>query len=160
MAVATGTLGEIRSNVPLRPEWSAAPGDAGHLMIDLGADEYTHGRPHPMIDLAPRLSRLAAEAADPRCRVLLLDVVLGHGAHPDPARELAPAIRSARAARPSLDVVLTLVGTQDDPQGLRAQVEALTAAGALVFASNAEAARHAARLATAAGAPLAAGGAS
>ena len=147
MAVATGTLGEIRSNVPLRPEWSLNSSDAGHVMIDLGADEYTRGRPHPMIDMGPRLTRLAAEAADPRCRVLLLDVVLGHGAHADPARELAPAIRSARAARPSLDVVVTLVGTEDDPQGLRAQVEALTASGALLFASNAGAARHAARLA-------------
>jgi FdrA protein len=100
-----------------------------------------------MIDLGPRLSRLAAEAADPRCRVVLLDVVLGHGAHADPTRELAPAIRAVRTSRADVDVVVTLVGTADDPQGLDAQVAALTGAGAVVFASNAHAARHAARLA-------------
>jgi FdrA protein len=148
MAVAAPTLGEIRSNVPLRPEWTLAGGTAGHVMVDLGADEYTRGRPHPMIDLGPRLARLAAEAADPRCRVVLLDVVLGHGAHADPTRELAPAIRAARTSRPDVDFVVTLVGTADDPQGLDAQVAALTGAGAAVFASNAHAARHAARLAT------------
>jgi FdrA protein len=145
MAVAAQTLGEIRSNVPLRSAWTLAGGSDGHVMVDLGADEFTRGRPHPMIDLGPRLTRLAAEAADPRCRVLLLDVVLGHGAHADPARELAPAIRAARQARPDLDVVVTLVGTTDDPQDLPAQVAALTGAGAEVFASNAHAARHAAR---------------
>jgi FdrA protein len=145
MTVAAPTLGEIRSNVPIRSEWALAAGSDGHVMVDLGADEFTRGRPHPMIDMGPRLTRLATEAADPSCRVLLLDVVLGHGAHADPARELAPAIRAARAARPDLDVVVTLVGTADDPQGLPAQVAALTGAGAQVFASNAHAARHAAR---------------
>jgi FdrA protein len=152
MAVAAPALGEIRSNVPIRPEWTLAgtePG--GHVMVDLGADEYTRGRPHPMIDLGPRLNRLAIEAADPRCRVVLLDVVLGHGAHADPTRELAPAIRAARANRPDIDVVVTLVGTADDPQGVDAQVAALTGAGASVFASNAHAARHAARLAAGGG---------
>jgi FdrA protein len=146
MAVATPTLGEIRSNVPLRPDWTLTGTERGHIMVDLGADEYTRGRPHPMIDLGPRLARLAAEVADPRCRVLLLDVVLGHGAHADPTRELAPAIRAARSSRPDVDVVVTLVGTADDPQGLDGQVAALTGAGAAVFASNAHAARHAAGL--------------
>jgi len=116
-------------------------------MVDLGADEYTLGRPHPMIDFGPRVDRLAAAAADPACRVILLDAVLGHGAHPDPAGALAPAIREARAGRPDLDVVVALVGTEDDPQGVHAQAAALVEAGATVFASNAAAARHAARLA-------------
>jgi FdrA protein len=157
MTVAAPMLGEIRSHVPLRSAWTLTAGSDGHVMVDLGADEFTRGRPHPMIDMGPRLDRLATEAADPRCRVLLLDVVLGHGAHADPARELAPAIRAARSARPDLDVVVTLVGTADDPQDLPAQVAALTGAGAEVFASNAHAARHAARRAT--GATGATGGA-
>ena len=90
-------------------------------MIDLGDDEYTVGRPHPMIDPGLRLERLAAEAADPDCGVLLLDVVLGHGAHPDPAGELAPAIaRRASPADAALAVVVSLVGTAGDPQGLAA----------------------------------------
>jgi FdrA protein len=68
-----------------------------HVMIDFGADELTAGRPHPMIDQRLRLDRLAAEAADPATAVIMLDVVLGHGAHPDPAAELAPAIARAVA---------------------------------------------------------------
>jgi FdrA protein len=138
--VAAATLGPIRSNVPLRPEWTM---DSGHSMVDLGADEYTVGRPHPMIDLGPRLALIAKEAADPEVGGLLLDVVLGHGAHPDPAAELAPAIRAASA---TVNVVVSLVGTADDPQGLEAQATQLQAAGAHVFLSNAEAARHAVSL--------------
>ena len=95
-------LGPIRSNIPLRPEWRLAPrapiGAAGHAMIDFGDDELTAGRAHPMIDQSLRLERLAAEAADPAVAVILLDVVLGHGAHPDPAAELGPAIAAAAAA--------------------------------------------------------------
>ena len=121
---------------------------AAHVMIDLGDDEYTVGRPHPMIDAGPRLECIAAEAADPGCRVMLLDVVLGHGAHPDPAAEFAPAIRAALAGRPEGDlaVVASLIGTAEDPQDVRRQADLLCEAGARVFSSNAAAARHAVSL--------------
>jgi FdrA protein len=138
--IAAGTLGPIGSNVPLRPEWTFS---TGHHMIDLGADEYTVGRPHPMIDYGPRLALLAAAAADPGCRVILLDVVLGHGAHPDPAAELGPAIRSALTRPEPLDVVVSLIGTPDDPQGLAGQGATLAGAGANAFLSNAGATRSA-----------------
>jgi FdrA protein len=127
----------------LRPEW-ALPADLtpdGHTMIDFGDDALTRGRPHPMIDGSQRLARFAAEAADPACGVVLLDVVLGHGAHPDPAAELAPAIAAAR-----VPVVVSLIGTASDPQGLDRQASLLREAGAAVFASNADAARHAVQL--------------
>jgi FdrA protein len=144
MAVAAPVLGPIRSNVPLRPEWTLDADRADqHSMVDLGADEFTAGRPHPMIDLGPRLARVAT--ADDES-VLLLDVVLGHGAHPDPAGELAPALAAAVSA--GSDVVVSLIGTPDDPQDVAAQAAALAGAGATVFASNAEAARYAAALAT------------
>jgi FdrA protein len=154
MMIASAVLGPVRSNVPLSPEWTLK-GPGRHSMLDLGADEYTVGRPHPMVDFGPRLGLLATGAADPDCRVLLLDVVLGHGAHPDPAAELAPAVRSALAGRPGvssggpadLTVVVSLIGTPEDPQDLRRQAEALRDAGAWVFASNAEAARFAVDLA-------------
>jgi FdrA protein len=143
MVIAAQKLGTVRSNVPIRPEWTLDTA-AGHTMIDLGADEYTVGRPHPMIDFGPRLALMASDAADPACRVLLLDVVLGHGAHPDPAAELAPALRAALADRPDhLTVVISLIGSPDDPQDLNRQAMALRDAGAWVFASNAAAARHA-----------------
>jgi FdrA protein len=105
---------------------------------DYGDDVYTRGRPHPMIDPTRRLVALA-EVADGD--VALLDVVLGHGADPDPAAALGPSVAEAVSRRVS--VVVALVGTEGDPQGLRGQAEALAAAGASVFLSNAQAARHA-----------------
>jgi FdrA protein len=164
MVIAAGRLGPVYSNIPLRPEWridprapagqSTAPGQdaARHTMIDFGDDELTAGRPHPMIDQRLRLERMAAEAADPATAVIMLDVVLGHGAHQDPAAELAPAIAAALASRDLADsamagrdltVVVSLVGARSDPQNLTAQANALAEAGAHVFASNAAAARFA-----------------
>ncbi len=145
--IAAAELGLVRSNVPLRPEWSVATGTDGHVVLDLGADEYTLGRPHPMLDLGPRLAMLQREAADPRSAVVLLDVVLGHGAHPDPAADLAPAIRAARRRPEPLSIVVALVGTPDDPQGLARQATLLRDAGACVYLSNAAAARHATAIA-------------
>lgn len=140
MVIATERLGAVYSNIALRPEWHIAAGERvpGHLMIDFGDDELTAGRPHPMIDQTLRLDRLADEAADPDTAVILLDVVLGHGAHPDPAGELAPVI--AAAGPP---VVVSLIGTKADPQGIDGQASLLAEAGAHVFASNAQAARFA-----------------
>jgi FdrA protein len=112
---------------------------SGHYLVDFGADEFTRGRAHPMIDGSLRLERLAAEAADPSCGVLLLDVVLGYAADPDPAATLAPAV----AATGEVPVVVSLTGTDGDPQGLQRQAQALRDAGATVFLSNAEAARYA-----------------
>jgi FdrA protein len=150
MTIASERLGPVWSNIPLRPEWRltvpptgplAVPPSSGHAMIDFGDDELTVGRAHPMIDQALRLGRLAAEVADPDVAVIQLDVVLGHGAHPDPAAELAPLI--AAAAQP---VVVSLIGAPSDPQGLAGQAETLRSAGAHVFASNAAATRFACML--------------
>jgi FdrA protein len=148
MLIAQAQLGEIRSNIPLRPEWALDDTlrHAGHLMIDFGDDALTQGRPHPMIDSTLRVERLAGEARDPDASVVLLDVVLGHGAHPDPAADLAPAIAAARAAGPGLQVVVALIGSRDDPQRTTAQAQALQSAGASVFGANADAARHAVAL--------------
>jgi FdrA protein len=145
MVIASETLGPVWSNIPLRPEWKLAEPltgtPPGHAMIDFGDDELTVGRAHPMIDQALRLDRLAAAAADPDVAVIQLDVVLGHGAHPDPAAELAPLI--ADAPQP---VVVSLIGAPSDPQGLPEQAETLRSAGAYVFASNAAATRFACSL--------------
>lgn len=152
MAIAAASLGEVRSNIPLRDEWRLPPDlrSDGDLAIDFGDDRLTQGQPHPMIDQRLRLARLAAEAADPTAGVVLLDVVLGHGAHPDPAAELAPAIAAALDAASThghdLAVVVSLCGTADDPQGLQRQADALVAAGASVHRSNAHAARKALEL--------------
>jgi FdrA protein len=109
-----------------------------HTVLDLGADEFTVGRLHPMIDQDLRLRRLRQEAADPDVRLILLDVVLGDGAHADPAGELAPAIAEARQGR-TVDVAVIVIGTEEDPQGLAVQVGTLEAAGARVFRTVTEA---------------------
>jgi FdrA protein len=143
MLLAAPVLGEIRSNVPLRPEW-ALPDPAtslGHTVLDLGDDRLTAGRPHPMIDQSLRVARISQEVADPLCGVLLLDVVLGHGATADPAAELVAAVEEAVTA--GVPVVVSLVGTRDDPQDRARQRAMLHAAGAAVHASNSAATRAA-----------------
>ena len=100
---------------------------------DFGDDEYTRGRAHPMIDQSLRIEAL--QSTDPSVTVLLLDVVLGYGAHPDPAGELAPAIE-----RVDKHVIVALVGADGDPQGLDGQRARLEAAGAVVVRGNARAA--------------------
>jgi succinyl-CoA synthetase alpha subunit len=118
----------------------------GHELIDLGDDRYTRGRPHPMIDHRLRNERIGREASDPEVAVILLDVVLGHGAHPDPAAEMAPALRAARKANRHIAIVGSVCGTEADPQGLARQEAALREAGVILGASNAEAARIAAKI--------------
>jgi len=115
--------------------------DAGHTFVDFGDDAYTTGRAHPMIDPSLRLEHLARAAADPDTAVLLLDVVLGHGAEPDPAAALAPVIADI-----DVPVVVAVVGTDADPQDLERQVGVLASAGAEVHLSNAGAARRAVQL--------------
>jgi FdrA protein len=111
----------------------ADPGRSeAHTLLDLGADEFTVGRPHPMIDQDLRIRRLKQEAADPEVGMVLLDVVLGVGSHADPASELAPAVSEA-LARDDLEIVALVVGTDEDPQDLEKQVAALEEAGAAVF---------------------------
>lgn len=143
MLIAAEVLGPIASNIPLDP--ADALGDdlaaRGHTMIDFGDDELTRGRPHPMIDGSLRVDRLNAEVDDPKAGVLLLDVVLGLGSDPDPAASLVGPVRRATTA--GLPVVVSVVGTRDDPQDLRAQVAALHEAGAAVHLSNAAATRAA-----------------
>ncbi len=107
-----------------------------HTIVDLGADEFTVGRPHPMIDYSLRKQRLLVEANDPETAVILLDVVLGYGAHPDPAAELVSLVRDACQ---HVAVVCSVTGTDRDPQNRSQVVQALTSAGAIVMPSNAEA---------------------
>jgi FdrA protein len=108
------------------------------------------GRLHPMMDNDLRIRRLQQEAEDAEVAVILLDVVLGYGAHPDPAGELGPAIARARAtareAGRHLEVIAVAVGTGEDPQDLASQLARLEAAGARVKTSNEAAVRYVGRL--------------
>ena len=151
--VALAALGlDCHSNVPLKPAFALAHLDrsTGHTMLDLGDDEFTVGRPHPMIDPSTRVARIAAEAADPETAVLLIDIVLGYAGHSDPAGALAGAIRAARgqavAAGRELAVVAFVCGTEEDPQVRSNQERILREAGALVAPSSSQAARLAASM--------------
>lgn len=141
-------LGPIYSNVALNPAWLWQEGQArqGHYALDLGADEYTRGRPHPMIDPEARLKYLRAAVIDPHTGVILLDIVLGYCAHPNPASIYAPVIlqslQQASQAGRRLNFVISLCGTENDPQQLSRQETSLRAAGAEIYTSNAEAAQR------------------
>ena len=78
---------------------SAALPAGAHCLVDLGADDFTVGRPHPMIDLSLRSDLMLRCASDPRASVVLFDVVLGFGAHSDPATDLAAAVSAAKVSR-------------------------------------------------------------
>ena len=112
-------------------------------LVDLGDDEFTRGRPHPMIEPALRSEHLERALKDKRVGVILLDVVIGYGAHADPAGLIADAVGKFR--RKGCAVVASVTGTENDPQVYSKQVATLRAAGVIVAGSNAEAARIAAR---------------
>ncbi|MCB0165767.1 MAG: acyl-CoA synthetase FdrA [Anaerolineae bacterium] len=140
-------LPKVYSNAPLNKADKLANSltSQAHTIVDLGEDEFTVGRLHPMMDNTLRLQRLAQEAADPEVAVLLLDVVLGYGAHPNPAGEIAPAVKKAKAEAQAqgryLEVVAMVTGTDEDPQDMAGQIEQLEQAGARVETNN-ETATH------------------
>ena len=145
------TVGPVYSNTSMPPFLDDIWKSRGHAIVDLGDARLTRGRPHPMIDPRLRAERIPREAADPEVAVMLLDVVLGHGAHNDPAGALAPVIReagqAAKRAGKRLSFVASVCGTPDDPQNGTSQESRLRDAGVIVGRSNAEAVRIALELA-------------
>jgi len=139
-------LGPINSNVPLKPEQKLADSyiSVGNTCVDLGEDEFTVGRPHPMIDYQLRNERILLEAANPDTAVILLDVVLGYGSNPDPAAELVPVISEARRKAQedgrNIQFVIYVCGTDNDPQGKEEQIRKLCECGAVILPTNAQAA--------------------
>ncbi|MDQ3810446.1 MAG: acyl-CoA synthetase FdrA [Chloroflexota bacterium] len=118
----------------------AIGGDGEHEFIDFGDDRYTRNRAHPMIDPSLRNQAILAAADDPRVAVLLLDVILGYGAHHDPAGVLAAVLREAQARALGNGRQLTLLahvlGTDQDPQDLARSEQALRSVGVHLFGSN------------------------
>ena len=147
-----GLIKDLRSNTPLKEEqilknpWHSE----GNTLVDMGDDAFTRGRPHPMIDPSLRLARLREEARNPETAVILFDVVIGRGAHPDPAGEIARTITEVRreAAEDGREVAFVgfVCGTNADPQGLGAQEKKLREAGVALETSNARAVRLAANI--------------
>jgi hypothetical protein len=145
----------VHSNAPL-PGGSALADSTRsreHTAVDLGEEEFTVGRPHPMIDNDLRIRRLLQEARDPQTAVILLDVVIGYGAHSDPASALGKAVEEAQALargrNRELPVVASVTGTEGDPQCLSRTAATLARSGVTVCDSNAAAARLTARIVSA-----------
>jgi succinyl-CoA synthetase alpha subunit len=139
---------EVRSNVAVDPALKVKAGAQvrGHIIWDLGDDAFTVGRPHPMIEPALRDDLVAAALGDPGVDVVLVDCVLGHGAHHDPAGSLGAAVVKGKVAGTQGVVIASITGTERDPQDYREQRRTLEAAGILVLDSNAAAARFALEL--------------
>ena len=133
-----GMLKDLYSNAPTgkSKQLKDSLSSRKNTVIDLGEDEFTVGRPHPMIDFSLRNKRILAEAGDPETAVILLDVVLGYGSNMDPAAELVPVIRGAAK---KVAVVCSVTGTIEDPQNKARVTAALEKAGAIVMPSNAAA---------------------
>jgi FdrA protein len=114
-----------------------------HTIIDLGDDTFTQGRLHPMMDNDYRIRRLRQESADDETSLILIDIVLGEGAHADPASELAPVtaeiLQKAQQRAESMEIVCLVIGTDEDPQDLNHQIEQMAEAGARVFQNISEA---------------------
>ena len=128
-------ISPIYSNVAIREEQKLENplNSKAHTILDLGEDVFTVGRLHPMMDNDLRLRRLKQEADDKEVGLILLDVVLGEGSHPDPASELAPAIDAIKKLRKDLEIVVLIIGSNEDPQDINAQSKQFSDAGAKVF---------------------------
>lgn len=133
----------LASNIPVPgASQKASSTSRGHVLIDLGDDEFTRGRPHPMIEPSVRDAPLAEALGDSSVGVVLIDLVLGYGGHLDPAGAIADVLANHTSGRPV--VIASVTGTEQDPQVRSSQVAKLTAAGVVVAPSNAAAARLAA----------------
>jgi FdrA protein len=134
-------LAPLYSNVPISKHQTLTNPlkSKAHTVVDLGEDLFTVGRLHPMMDNDLRIRRLKQEVEDPESKIILLDIVLGEGAHPNPVSELAPEIETAKKQRPELEFLAIVIGTDEDPQDSASQIELLENVGVQVFRSTNEA---------------------
>ena len=150
--ILAGYIPKVWANAPINKEFKMANSMVSqeHSIIDLGEDEFTVGRLHPMMDNELRIRRLEEESNDPEVAIIMLDVVIGYGSHPDPASELAPAvakaIATAKKAGRHLEVICVVTGTDEDPQDLNSQINQMKKAGAFVDTSNEVVVRYAGRM--------------
>lgn len=135
-------IGYVNSNAPLDEKFKLKDSwkSEGHTVIDFGEDEFTVGRPHPQIDFSLRNKRLIEESKLPEVAIFYLDVVIGHGTNMNPKDELIPTIKEAMKNTNALFIV-TVCGTDKDPQNKKDLIQGLKDAGAIVFESNASASK-------------------
>lgn len=152
LAILRNELDNIKSNVSKRDDEKLEDTEkySGHVLLDLGEDEFTQGRPHPMIDPTIRLNRIKNEAKDGTTGVILLDFELGYGSHEDPVGSTIPAIEEAKqiAKDNNRDLIFVayICGTDKDKQNLNKQTKMLKDAGVMIADSNVEAANTVAEI--------------
>ncbi len=145
-------IGEIYSNIPLEDRYGLGEDllSRQNTLLDLGEDEFTKTNPHPMIDPGLRNERLRQEIEDKETGIILADIVLGYGSHSDPAGEFAGAVKEARNRLKSenrgLSVIVSICGTEGDPQDYQQQKEKLENADIKVADTNVQAVKLAAEL--------------
>jgi FdrA protein len=147
LALLERVLGPVYSNTPIDKSHGLPAPDFSHVCLDLGEEEYTKGRPHPMIDPEARIEMLREHGRDADIAVVLMDVVLGYGAHHDPAGMLAPVCADLMADG-GPQVVAYVLGTELDPQVYSEQRRKLEAVGCIVTETAARAALAAAAVAS------------
>ncbi|HOC52619.1 MAG TPA: acyl-CoA synthetase FdrA [Caldisericia bacterium] len=135
-------IGPVNSNAPLDEKYKLKDSwkSEGHTIVDLGEDEFTVGRPHPMIDFSLRNKRLIEESKFSDVAIFYLDVVIGYGSNMTPKEELVPAILEAKKNSNAIFIV-TVCGTDKDPQNKKDLIQGLKETGAVVFESNASASK-------------------
>ncbi|MBF0548047.1 MAG: acyl-CoA synthetase FdrA [Candidatus Riflebacteria bacterium] len=131
--------GEMNSNTPIKGVKKCQDlfKSTGHSIIDLGDDDFTRGKAHPMIDPDTRKERIITESMDPDAGLIFMDLVMGWGSHPDMATELSNAIRTARKKSKRNPIfAVTICGTPKDPQNYKKQWQIMEECGAIVFPTN------------------------
>ncbi len=145
---------EMYSNAPLKGQKKLKDPfkSVQNTIVDLGEEEFTAGRAHPMIDPTIRRIRLIEEAKDPETAVVLMDFVLGYGSNPDPVGSHLDAIKKAKEIARNqgneLIFVAYVLGVEEDPQRMSDQVSKLEKAGVIVMPTNAMASLSAALIAS------------
>lgn len=145
MQLLSPVIGDMYSNIPLKPEFKLKDvfKSQEHTCVDFGDDDFTMGRPHPMIDPSVRVEQFEVEAKDEEVALVLMDFVLGYGAHEDPVGEMATAIKKVKEQKNSegkhLIAIASICGTENDPQDLAEMENMLEEAGIIVMPSNAQA---------------------
>jgi succinyl-CoA synthetase alpha subunit len=136
-------VGDVYSNAPIDPRLKLADSyrSVKDSIVDLGEEEFTAGRAHPMIDPTIRKMRLVEEAKDPEVAVVMMDFMLGYGSHSDPAGAMLGAVTDAKKIAENdgrgLPILAHVCGTEQDPQPLSEQVNKLRNAGVEVLPTNA-----------------------
>ncbi len=152
MKLLSGNIDGIYSNIPLSPEYKLTDikKSIKNTCIDLGDDEFTVGKPHPMIDPIARTERIVEEANDDEVAVILMDFVLGYGSHEDPVGEMLPSINKVKKIMikkgKHLCIVGSICGTDKDYQNLKDSKRKLEEAGVVVMPSNAQAVKLVAKI--------------